>query len=242
MENEKHTLSKTKCHNLHIRKNIRNCPDLTVHDVPMKDSNAEKYVGDIINNSGNNKTNLENRIEKGWGKVNQILALVKEAPLGSYRIKAGLILRQPIFLNDTLFNSAAWPGLSLSQTEAFEKLDQALLRGLLGAHSKIPVPALNLEASQIPLRHILASRRILYLHTILKRSKDDLICRVYYAQKTDPVKGDFCQLVEEDMKLVGLNLSEQQMTTMSKYQIRTEVKKKVKSAAFTYLKANTKFK
>ena len=181
MENEKLTLSKTKCHNLHIGKNRRNCPDLTVHDVPMKDSKAEKYVGDIINNSGNNKTNLENRIAKGWGKVNQILALIKEAPLGSYRIKAGLILRQAMFLNGTLFNSEAWHGITEKQVEDFSKLDHALLRGIIGGHSKIATSALYLETSQIPLKHILACRRILYLHTILKRSKDDLIKKVYLA-------------------------------------------------------------
>ena len=242
MENEKLTLSKTKCHNLHIGKSRRNCPTLAVHDVSMKDSKAEKYVGDIINNSGTNKTNLENRIAKGWGKVNQILALVKEAPLGSFRIKAGLILRQAMFLNGTLFNSEAWHGLSLNQIEAFEKLDQALLRGLIGGHSKIPIPAIYLETSQIPLRHVLASRRILYLHTILKRSKDDLISRVYHAQKADPVKGDFCLLVEEDMKLVGLSLSEEEITMMSKYQMKTEVKKKVKTAAFEYLKTTKESK
>ena len=238
MENEKLTLSKTKCHNLHIGKCRRNCPELTVHDIPMKNSKAEKYVGDIINNSGNNKTNLENRIAKGWGKVNHILALIKEAPLGSFRIKAGLILRKAMYLNGTLFNSEAWHGINQSQIEAFEKQDQALLRGLLGGHSKIPFPALYLETSQIPLRYILASRRILYLHTILQRSKDDLIRRVYNAQKADPVKGDFCQLVEDDMRLVGMNLSEEEMTRITKYQMKSEVKKKVKSAAFAYLLTN----
>ena len=114
--------------------------------------------------------------------MNQKLALVKEAPLGSYRVRAGLLLRQAILLNGTLFNSEAWHSLSSSQVDSFDKLDQCLLRGLLGGHSKIPVPSLYLETSQVPLRYILACRRILCLHKILQRSKDDMIRRVYDAQ------------------------------------------------------------
>ena len=47
------------------------------------------------------------------------------------------------------------------------------------------------------LLNILASRRIVYWHSIQNWSKDDLISRVYHAQKTDPVKGEFCLLVEQ---------------------------------------------
>ena len=235
MECEKFSLSKTKCHNIHIGKNRRNCPDLKVHNEPMKDSISEKYLGDIIQKSGSQKSNLTNRIAKGWGKVSEILALVNEAPLGSFRVQAGLILRKAMLVNGTLFNSEAWHGISSSQIEAFEKIDQALLKGLIGAHSKIPIPAIYLETAQIPMRFILACRRILYLHTILNRSPEDLINRVYKAQKSDPTPGDFCQLVAEDFQLIGCQLTEEEIQAMSKYQIKKEVKKLARSAAFQFL-------
>ena len=39
---------------------------------------------------------------------------------------------------------------------------------------------------------------ILYLHTILNRSPEDLINKVYKVLKADPSPGDFCQLLADN--------------------------------------------
>ena len=122
MELEKLTLSKTKCHNIHMGKNRRLCPNLQVHGGHMKESKCEKYLGDIIHNTGSIKPNLARRLSRGWGRVNEILAIVKEAPLGRKRIEAGLLLRKSLLINATMFNSEAWHGLSKSQIVAFKKI------------------------------------------------------------------------------------------------------------------------
>ena len=192
MELEKLTLSKTKCHKLHIGQNISLCPDLIVHGEAVKNSKVEKYLGDMVSSSGSAKPNLARRLSRGWGRVSEILGLVKEAPLGYRRIAAGLLFRKPLLINTMLFNSEAWHDITSSQVEAFEKIDEALLRGLVIGHAKIPLPALYLETGQVPIRYILATRRILYLQTILQRGPDELIRGIYSAQKDDPSDGEFC--------------------------------------------------
>ena len=167
--------------------------------------------------------------------MNEILALLKEAPFGSYRTKAGLILRKALLINGTLFNSEAWHGITEKQVEDFSKLDHALLRGILGGHAKIATSALYLETSQIPFKHILACRRILYLHTILKRSKDELINKVYLAQKEDPSNGDFCKLVLQDFKLLEMQISEEEIESMTRCEFKKLVKAYVKKSAYKYL-------
>ena len=79
--------------------------------------------------------------------------------------------------------SEAWHGITGAQVRAFEKIDEALIKGILESHSKIPILALYLETAQIPIRYILACRRILYLQTILQRGTEELIYKVYAAQK-----------------------------------------------------------
>ena len=235
MDLEKLTLSKTKCHNIHIGKNKRNCPDLKVQEQDMKYSKAEKYLGDIVDETGSNKLNIKKRLAKGWGKVNEILALIKEAPFGSFRTRAGLILRKALLINGILFNSEAWHGVSKKQIQDFDKLDLALLRGIIGCHAKIAIPAIYLETSQIPLKYILACRRIMYLHTILKRDKEELIRKVYSAQKEDPLKGDYCKYVSEDLELLELKITDSEIENMSRYQLKQMVKKSARAAAFKYL-------
>ena len=67
----------------------------------MKNSNKEKYLGDLISN-GTIRNTIEGRKNKGYGMVNEILAIIDEIPLGSYKMEIGLRLRQAILLNGIL--------------------------------------------------------------------------------------------------------------------------------------------
>ena len=78
-----------------------------------------------------------------------------------WKSKAGLLLRQAMLVNGTLYNSEAWHNISNKDMIVMEKVDEALLRGLLSAHSKTPLEALYLETNSVPFRFILKSRRIM---------------------------------------------------------------------------------
>ena len=211
MDLEKLTLSKNKCHNVHIGKNENKCADLKVHGEEMTNSKQETYLGDKIDRSGLLKHTIEARVGKGFGAITTILAIVDEIPLAHWRVAAGLELRQAMFLNGCLFNSEAWQGISSDEEEQLEKVDEALLRGLLKAHAKVPLEALHLETGTISVKYILKGRRLCYLHTILKRDEEELVREVYNAQKSDPTEGDFCRLVEEDKVKVNLNMTDSEI-------------------------------
>ena len=146
-----------------------------------------------------------------------------------------------MLLNTMLFNSEAWHSFDQNQVKAFEKIDEALIRGIVIGHSKIPVPALFLETGQVPIRFLLACRRILYLQTILQRNPEELILRVYTAQKNEPVAGDFYQLVQNYFQLLGLQLSEECLTSISKYDLKALLKSSAKKRSlpiFDFNKGN----
>ena len=117
-----------------------------------------------------------------------------------------------------------------------EKVDEALLRGLLQAHSKIPLEALYMETKSIPIRYIVASRRIMYLHNILQKDEKEMVRRVYEAQKADPSQGDFTELVTNDCEAIELGMSDVEIRRMSKFKFKKVVTSKVLKAAFKYLK------
>ena len=235
VELEKLTLSKKKCHNVHVGKDGHNCPDLKVHGDIMINSKEETYLGDKIHKSGLLKHTIDDRVAKGYGAVTSILAIVNEVPLAHWRIQAGLHLREAMFLNGTLFNSEAWQGISDAEEEQLEKVDEALLRGILKAHSKVPLEALHLETGTISVKYILKSRRLCYLYTILNRDDEELIKEVYNAQKENPVNGDYCKLVDADSTAVNLQLTESQILSMKEKPYKDKVKSKVRHAAFTNL-------
>ena len=172
----------------------------------MKRSSQETYLGDKIDISGRLKPTIKSRISKGYGAINNILAITNEVPLAHWRKCAGLRLRDSLFLNCVLFNSEAWQGITNNEIQMLEKVDEDLLRGLLKAHSKIPTEVLYLETGSLPIRFILKSRRISYLQTILKRHTEELIKEIYNVQKNDPIKGDFHDLVIEDLRSIESNM------------------------------------
>ena len=47
----------------------------------------------------------------------------------------------------------------------------------------------------------------MFLHHILTRDEDALISRVFWAQVQKPAKGDWCEVVKEDLDSLGLNLT-----------------------------------
>ena len=191
MEMKKLTLSKKKCNRIHIGKGNEKCQELKIHETIMKNSEREKYLGDYIDKSGKIKATIDDRISKGWGILSEIKAIINEVPLGKYKVEIGLQLRQAMLVNGLLYNSEAWHSVNLNDLASLEKIDEALLRFLLNSHAKAPLESLYMESGAIPMRFIVASRRLNFLQTILKRDEEELTRRVFMAQLEDPLEGDF---------------------------------------------------
>ena len=118
IELKKLTLSNRKCSRIHIGKKSDACPDLKIHDDKMKDSTEEKYLGDLINTTGNIKATVADRIARGYGIISEIRAIINEVPLGRYKLEIGLQLRQAMLLNGLLYNSEAWQRISIVRAKA----------------------------------------------------------------------------------------------------------------------------
>ena len=111
------------------------------------------------------------------------------------------------------------------------------MKKIIGAQSKVPTELLFLETAAIPVRYILASRRAIFFHNILKREENELVKRVYKAQKENPSKGNWIHTIKEDMELINLNMNEILISLLSKNQFKKHVKLCVTSASFIPLKA-----
>ena len=89
-----------------------------------------------MDQSGKIRNTVEDRRNKGYGIVAEILAIVNDIPLGKYKMEIGLMLRQAMLLNGVLFNSEAWHGVSLDDIKTLESVDEQLSRSIINAHSK----------------------------------------------------------------------------------------------------------
>ena len=64
---------------------------------------------------------------------------------------------------------------------------------------------------------------------------DELISKVFYAQKRRPGKNDWVKTVELDLEEIKIDLTLENMAQMKKLKFKELIKPKVKEAAFSYL-------
>lgn len=235
IELKKLRFSHKKCSQIHVGKGQQNCAGLKVHANRMNRSIKEKYLGDLVTDVGNNKANISDRVAKGYAIVNEIKAILSDIPLGIYKLNIGMKLRSAMLHSAILFNSEAWHGITLADIKRLEQVDEHLLRFLLGSHRKCAIEMLYLESGSWPLRFDVIQRRIMYLHTILKRSDDELTKQVLHAQMADPCRGDFVNLVKDDIKAVNLDLNFDDIKSLSKQVLKKQLKSKIKKTAFKHL-------
>ena len=80
----------------------------------------------------------------------------------------------------------------------------------------------------------------MYLHNILNRSEGELVKRVYVAQRNNPTKGDFIELVKQDLNDIGEDFDEEKIRCQTKTIFKAHIKNKIKEAVFTKLKDTKK--
>ena len=247
-----------KCFKMHVGSDKTICPDLfidkwktvdvekskiteaSLSDVydgkyQIKDKKNERYLGDIIDSSGKNNNNIENRIKMGHGKIKQILDYLDDICFGKHHFVIAKILRETIFLNSILQNSEAWYSVSKNNINELEKIDNILLKKIFEIPSSTPSAFLHLELGTLPVRFILMVRRLTFLQYILKEEGNTLIHSFLVAQIEHPIKGDWWEQAQQDLAETNINLSLAEIRNMSVESFKKKVKKCVNDLAFNWL-------
>ena len=211
------------------------CPKLMVHKDKMHEVDKAKYLGNYLSSTGGVKATIEDRRNKGWGKVSQILGILGEVDLGRHRMEAGLILRKAILTNSLLFSAEAWSDVTDKDVKRLEQVDSSLLKSLVKGHSKTPVVFHHLESGTIMLRHMLMVNRLMYHHHLLSRGEEETIYKIYCKQKEDPLKGDWFNILKKDFEFIGIELNETDIINTPKSEYRIKIKKLVEKAAFDFM-------
>ena len=163
--------------------------------------------------------------------ISEIKPILEEIPLGKYKADIGLKLRQSLLINGHLFNSEVWHSVTLQDTHELEKIDNMLLRYLLGCPAKTAIEFLHLETGSVPIRFIIAARRLNYLHTILSRDRNEVTRRILEHQFENSVIGDFAELVKKDLELIELPQNFEEIRGYDRTSFKKLVKERIRFKA-----------
>lgn len=109
------------------------------------------------------------------------------------------------------------------------------VRNLMECSSSVPKELLYLELFIIPIRYIIKTRRILYLHHILQNKRESLLRRFFEAQLSNPSHRDWVSQVLDDLEELDLNLELEQIENMKREKFKILLKEAIKHKAFSYL-------
>ena len=79
------------------------------------------------------------------------------------------------------------------------------------------------------LKYHLAKCRFMYLWHVLHTDKSELIRKVYDSQKFKPNKGDWVKIIEDEKSNFDIQLSDDEIVTMSKGKYENMIKKENKN-------------
>ena len=103
----------------------------------MMKKESTKYVGHILSTKGGLHDTVEDRQQKGWGIITNIMVILSVVDMDGHQVEAGLMLRQSLLISSMLFSAEAWSGLTDKQHRRFDLVDTALLGRLTGGHSQV---------------------------------------------------------------------------------------------------------
>ena len=218
------------------------CPTLKVHDQDMKTVKSQRYLGDIISSSGTYKDCVEDRRNKGWGKVAEIAGILSEMP-STRKVEIGLKMREAKLLNSMIFSTEEWSSISNGEMTRLEQVDMSLLRSLVEGHSKCSRAFILMEFGVLEIRHRITIRRLMFHHHLVTRDSNELIFKVWQKQKEDSLKGDWYQTLEKDFQFISEEIDDEKIRKNLKYMYKKYIKLEVEQAAFQpYLEAKERSK
>ena len=207
----------------------------------MEEVQSWKYLGDVIRGDGSNNDNIKDRVERGIGTVNQIVQMLQDLCLGPWLFESFVVLRSALLLSTLVSNSESWVNLTKKNISDLESIDESLLRKVFSdlcsqTFKSTPKELLYLELGCIPIRFILKSRRLNFLWYLLNQKEDSLLHKFFEAQLRHPVKNDWASSVKEDLSELDIDMTFDQIRSMSQDAFKNAVKNQVKMKALDYLK------
>ena len=210
--------------------------DIADGEHEMMNKEQEKYLGDWISSDGRNIVNIKARVAKGQGIVNQIIATLKNLPIGRRYFEVGLILRDSLLVSSLLFNTEAWYNITNAELCLLESIDNQYLRRLLNAERGTPNEILYLELGVLPLRDIIRQRRFGFYHYILNEKPGTLIHKFLISQTRNRSKKDWMKSIEQDKQFLGIETwDEEKIKSFKKQKFMNIIKELNKQRTFQYL-------
>jgi hypothetical protein len=118
-----------------------------------------------------------------------------------------------------------------------EELDRCLLRKVFSTQISCPKEALHLESGTISIGTLIKSRRVNYLHYLVKEDQKSMLSQFFHVQLNCEVRTDLTTQVRKDLNDFGIPFDLELIKSKSDYTFKRLVK--VKAQEYEFYKCNS---
>ena len=154
---------------------------------------------------------------------------------GIFNFDIAEILRNSLLISSILSNSEVWYGVTQSDTNQLEQVDEMWFRNLFLCSRNVPKDLLYLEMGLVPISYIIKERRLMFLHHVLQQKTDSIVFRFFIAQMNSPTYKDWVSTVLGDLEELDIDIDIGEIQDMKKDKFKKIVKEKITNGAFQYL-------
>ena len=228
------SINHPKCGTIIINKKTHDSmPSLWIEDDCINQTRTAKVLGDMINEKGDNKDLISDRVKKGNATMVNCLALCNEITVGVHHVIVSLILYNSVFVSTLLFNCQAWTNLLKDDLKRLETIQLKYLKRTLRSPQSTANCFVFLELGMLPVSYIIHVRQLCFLHHIAFLEEDDPVQCIYKEQLSLPYEKNWGNSTQE--LLTKYDLKDIEPTDFSYEAWKFQVKKHVSQYAFEKL-------
>ena len=232
--------SKKKCKVMVVNGKKKDvAPSLFIEDVKLQVAQILDYLGDVINEKGDNTSLVEDRRQRGISAMVRIEALIRETELGVHTVNVHLLLYRALFLSCTLFNSQVWRNLSEKDLNVLEKLQGRCLKRILNVPQSTANSFTYLEFGVIPMRYEIEKNQLVFLHHIYHLDDTDPVKIMWENMKILEEESNWWSEVKEKMRKYNIMIED---VKLSRDTFKKKIKAKIHEAALAELNRECKGK
>ena len=121
-------------------------------EVPIEETNEQKYLGFILSNTGNNMKNINDKKKKSVYIIRQIFIKLNSLDLRKYYFECAIIFLNVMLRSSILYAAETYYNLKEGEIRAIERIEECFLRQLLKTTKGCPISQLYLETGHCPAR------------------------------------------------------------------------------------------
>ena len=145
-------------------------------------------------------------------------------------------------MSSIAFNCEPWHYMTEKQIESLEACSIRYFESCLSSHPKTVREACYIDLGELRLKHVVAKQKLMYLHNILRRSNNEIVKKVYLAQKLKTSPKDWICSLNKIKQTYQIHLSDNEIANMSKSTLKKHINLKIFSFAFDEIISSPKSK